>query len=237
MAKRPKKVRPKARNRKPTAGKRYPLNMRTTKEVREKLEAAAFESGRSLVQEVEKRIEESFYVENALNLLFGEASSMDEAVILRRYMQAIKYATGEAGEDPRNWWQYAMHAPFAFNPEEFFGKDTKAFDIESMTKPIRSEIDKFLRGIEADVKKNGPPLMQLEMYERLPGETKFDNRASREAARQYDYFRSLRILDNRSRRELNDDTLRKRFPKLFAGLVSARKMDLSSIPGLKLGGG
>ena len=40
--------------------KRYPLNMRTTKEVREKLERAASESGRSLAQEVEFRLERSF---------------------------------------------------------------------------------------------------------------------------------------------------------------------------------
>jgi len=42
------------------AGKRYPLNMRTTKELREKIEAAARASGRSLVQEVEFRLEQSF---------------------------------------------------------------------------------------------------------------------------------------------------------------------------------
>jgi hypothetical protein len=41
-------------------GKRYPLNMRTTKEMREKLERAATESGRSLVGEVEYRLERSF---------------------------------------------------------------------------------------------------------------------------------------------------------------------------------
>jgi hypothetical protein len=40
--------------------KRYPLNMRTTNEVREKLERAAAESGRSLAQEVEFRLERSF---------------------------------------------------------------------------------------------------------------------------------------------------------------------------------
>ena len=34
-------------------GKRYPLNVRTTKELRDQIEAAAKASGRSLVQEVE----------------------------------------------------------------------------------------------------------------------------------------------------------------------------------------
>jgi hypothetical protein len=41
-------------------GKRYPLNMRTTKELRDKIEEAATASGRSLVQEVEFRLEKSF---------------------------------------------------------------------------------------------------------------------------------------------------------------------------------
>jgi predicted HicB family RNase H-like nuclease len=42
-------------------GKRYPLNMRTTKELRDKIEEAATASGRSLVQEVEFRLEGSFW--------------------------------------------------------------------------------------------------------------------------------------------------------------------------------
>src|SRR5262245_52409328 len=44
-------------------GKRYPLNMRTTKELRDKIELAAMASGRSLVQEVEIRLEGSFQQE------------------------------------------------------------------------------------------------------------------------------------------------------------------------------
>lgn len=41
-------------------GKRHPLNMRTTAEVRRKIEEAASASGLSLAQEVERRIERSF---------------------------------------------------------------------------------------------------------------------------------------------------------------------------------
>jgi predicted HicB family RNase H-like nuclease len=44
-------------------GKRHPLNMRTTKELRDKIELAAMASGRSLVQEVEFRLERSFQEE------------------------------------------------------------------------------------------------------------------------------------------------------------------------------
>jgi hypothetical protein len=41
-------------------GKRHPLNMRTTRETRDRLEAAAAANGRSLAQEVEARLERSF---------------------------------------------------------------------------------------------------------------------------------------------------------------------------------
>ena len=50
-------------------GKRYPLNMRTTKEMREKLERAAAESGRSLVGEVEYRLERSFDRDEVVKLV------------------------------------------------------------------------------------------------------------------------------------------------------------------------
>jgi predicted HicB family RNase H-like nuclease len=44
-------------------GKRYPLNMRTTKELRDKIEWAAAASGRSRVQEVEFLLERAFQEE------------------------------------------------------------------------------------------------------------------------------------------------------------------------------
>jgi hypothetical protein len=57
------------RSRRVLPGKRYPLNMRTTKELRDKIEAAATASGRSLVQEVEARLEESFLRQNLAALM------------------------------------------------------------------------------------------------------------------------------------------------------------------------
>jgi hypothetical protein len=44
----------------PEEGKRIPLNMRTTREIRNRLTTAAIASGRSLAQEVEYRLERSF---------------------------------------------------------------------------------------------------------------------------------------------------------------------------------
>jgi len=43
------------------SGKKLPLNMRTTLALRQKIEKAAGKSGRSLVQEVEYRVERSFH--------------------------------------------------------------------------------------------------------------------------------------------------------------------------------
>ena len=55
------------------ATKVVPLNMRTTPEIRARLERAASESGRSLVKEVEKRIERSFEIEDGVYRDFGGA--------------------------------------------------------------------------------------------------------------------------------------------------------------------
>ena len=53
----------------PGEGKRVPLNMRTTRETREKLEISAAVSGRSLAQEVEYRVEQSFLETGILEAL------------------------------------------------------------------------------------------------------------------------------------------------------------------------
>jgi TraY domain len=56
-------------------GKRSPLNMRTTKDLREKLEKAAGKSGRSLVQEVEARLEQSLNGDFLLTELLGSGKN------------------------------------------------------------------------------------------------------------------------------------------------------------------
>jgi hypothetical protein len=50
---------------KPQPGKRYPLNMRTTKEIRDDMEAAAIASGRTLAAEVEYRLTQSLELDRA----------------------------------------------------------------------------------------------------------------------------------------------------------------------------
>ena len=82
--------------------KRHPLNMRTTKQLREALERAAQESGRSLAQEVEFRIEQSFMIvpfETVLDGLLGMASKDGSAfsVAIGQILQEVqsKYGYGE----------------------------------------------------------------------------------------------------------------------------------------------
>ena len=55
----------------PGKGKRVPLNVRTTRETREKLEKRAAGSGRSLVQELEYIVEQSFLDEEARDREWG----------------------------------------------------------------------------------------------------------------------------------------------------------------------
>jgi hypothetical protein len=61
----------------PTPGERVPLSLRVTAEIRERLEKAAVEKGRSLSQEAELRIERSFDREEllpeVLRLAYGKS--------------------------------------------------------------------------------------------------------------------------------------------------------------------
>src|SRR5688572_8692334 len=57
-------------------GRRNPLNLRATDELREKLEAAASASGRSLTQELEARLLQTFKHEDALVERFGSPETV-----------------------------------------------------------------------------------------------------------------------------------------------------------------
>jgi hypothetical protein len=76
-------------------GKRYPLNMRTTQDLRKRLERAAEKSGRSLAQEVEHRLQRSLDFEHQLVVARGELWTplffKDDKVWII------------LGDDPRDW--------------------------------------------------------------------------------------------------------------------------------------
>lgn len=86
-------------------GKRYPLNMRTTKELRDKIEEAAMASGRSLVQEVEFRLERSFRqqeIERGMkNALDAWAKSYRHELIgeMQKMFEAFQRARGLTDEE------------------------------------------------------------------------------------------------------------------------------------------
>jgi hypothetical protein len=61
-------------------GKRYPLNMRTTKELRDQIGEAAIASGRSLVQEVELRLEQSFRRDDTIRVLQDALVSQQQLI-------------------------------------------------------------------------------------------------------------------------------------------------------------
>ena len=79
-------------------GKRYQYNFRTTKELREKLDEAAWQSGRSLSQEVEFRLERSFWEEEVADhwwlKLFKKAGLV---VVPREPTEAMTDAGRNAG--------------------------------------------------------------------------------------------------------------------------------------------
>ncbi len=88
----------------PGEGKVAPLNMRTTKEIRERLEKAAADSGRSLVQEVETRIERSFLIEDHLAVIAGDPAT---AVFVREMLEAQRLIETHQGKSV--WDEFECH--------------------------------------------------------------------------------------------------------------------------------
>ncbi len=83
----------------PGEGKRTPLNMRTTRELRERLEREAADSGRSLVQEVEFRLERSFRDEDALIKAFGGRATYDVLRVMGSVAAQIQTRKGKTAAD------------------------------------------------------------------------------------------------------------------------------------------
>lgn len=79
--------------------KRAPLNMRTTPELRDKLEAAAEARGLSLTQEVVRRIEQSFELEEKLNLETSRAASNFVGRLIRSAVDAVEAKTEKKWKD------------------------------------------------------------------------------------------------------------------------------------------
>ena len=85
-------------------GKRVPLNMRTTQEVRGRLEKSAADSGRSLVQEVEYRIERSYLAEDHLSIIFDDSRT---AGFVREILDAKRLIESHQGKSV--WEDFESH--------------------------------------------------------------------------------------------------------------------------------
>lgn len=81
-----------------SSGKRFALNMRTTAELRRKLEEAARVAGRSLTQETEYRLERSFEVDKHISDMFGDRRTF---ALMQLMAQAIQISLGK---NPTSFW-------------------------------------------------------------------------------------------------------------------------------------
>jgi TraY domain len=129
-------------------GKRYPLNMRTTKEMREKLERAAAQSGRSLVQEVEFRLERSFDREE-----ISREMSEGREKLSREMAQRFDRISKELGDALNKWSpqrterrRYYVHSN---KINDFWRKFEASLpkELESFAQPARDKLDPFRRSV------------------------------------------------------------------------------------------
>ena len=96
----------------PGEGKRVPLNMRTTRKTREKLEKSAADSGRSLAQEVEARLERSFTGDGIIHHMLG--FDLGSMMALRGLANAIEKIEREAGKSWHEDWTAREQVRAAF---------------------------------------------------------------------------------------------------------------------------
>ena len=140
MAKQPKKRGPGRPARGPYTDKRKTLTTRITADMRQALEDAAAKADRSLSQEIELRLEQSFRVGD----LFGGGQNLAEAADVWRWIMMVRRGVSRAGEDPTRWRQYVNAAP----PTE--GRDEIYARIDDAVKQRVAEVDQ-------DVKRYGQP--------------------------------------------------------------------------------
>ena len=128
---------------KKAAGKRYPLNMRTTLELREKVERAAKASGRSLVQEVEYRLEQSFEVQS-ITAAVAEAAADAYA--------SAGAATADAAEAYREALNAYREAGIASEHALNFSMMLSRYLLTADTDPSARDLLEHLREIVGEIK-------------------------------------------------------------------------------------
>jgi hypothetical protein len=108
--------------------------MRTTRELRERLEREAADSGRSLVQEVEFRLERSFRDEDTLIEAFGGRDTCDVLRVMGSVAAQIKTRKGKTAADWKTGlaiyhaWKRLIHDWVPRPPAEFYAEVERLFD-------------------------------------------------------------------------------------------------------------
>ncbi len=95
----------------PEEVKRVPLSLRTTPEFRKKFENAATKSGRSIAQEVEQRLERSFFFEDTLSLSGADNKTAQFTRDILDSKRLVEVMTeGDAWTDYEVWlsWRAAI---------------------------------------------------------------------------------------------------------------------------------
>ncbi len=140
MAKQPKKRGPGRPARGPYTDKRKTLTTRITADMRQALEDAAAKADRSLSQEIELRLEQSFRVGD----LFGGGQNLAEAADAWRWISTIRRGVQKAGDDPTRWRQYISVAPPSEGRDEIYAR-------------IDDAVGQRLGEIEQDLQRYGEP--------------------------------------------------------------------------------
>jgi hypothetical protein len=161
--------------------KRVPLNMRTTPGTRARLEAAAEKSGRSLVQEVEFRLEQSF----ASDDVFG---GDEYRSIFQIFGAVAKIIEGRTGKD--------------FSDFETSVAIRQAW--QELSYEAAPQAPKAFKGLVEDLEEPAPPkpLQPLEFYGRLGSEEDHETEVEKFEAAWKDFLRWQR--ENKMRKAARD---------------------------------
>ncbi len=117
------------------AGKRYPLNMRTTRELRDTLTAAASQSGRSLAQEVEHRLEESLRGTSYFELVFNSSLGQELSAIAHVVRGIEKYTGRTATTDA--FTAVAVRAALDWMIRDMLTRNIPIAGVEAMSRAER----------------------------------------------------------------------------------------------------
>ena len=142
----------------PEQGKRYPLNMRTTKTLRDSLSAAHKKSGRSRAQEVEHRLERSMLSDETRFDDFGGETPYRLCQAFTGIAKCTEAKTGRSWAEDETTFAIAAHAWIVVlrtamnSPTEDLKKFAKAMDmdLDEDTRNIGQEVGALIAKRIAD---------------------------------------------------------------------------------------